>query len=238
MSVVLPTHHFFQFSLLFPPIKYLIMANIDYLAMGDTSNKALRLTDEEASEYNHCAKIIGTNVQAYMMTEGYTEEFRHDHIPVMLFGDDKGEFLQELTRKQMSAHSEGLSVKGLLHGIWKTLVSTPEPPDVLIAFKARSQWTPQETVAAISHFQKWVVQYNLLLEAYNFIEDDTRVATARGHYLEEDTIPDTGLAFFLSDHNVPLLRGFVAQNIQEHLDIYGQWGRYWTEDFRLNDVLF
>ena len=211
-----------------PPINYTypMMADIDDVPMVDTSNKALCVTEKEADAYEKCADIIGADVRAYIETKRYTKGFGHDHIPVMLFGDDEGDFLKEITTEQKRAYSEGLNLEDYMKSCWKMLLSTPKPPEVLIAFEPNSGWTPQETILQISHFQEWVVTYNLLLEARKFVDNGYRVLIARHHYLEKDMIPNNGIVFFLSDQNIPLVRAMVARNIREHLDKHD---KYWTE---------
>ena len=144
----------------------------------------------------------------------------------MVFGDDEGEFLKEITRKQKRAYSEGLNVEDYMKMCWKRLLSTPKPSQVLIQFEPNSRWTPQKTIQEISHFQEWLVTYNLLLEAHKFVDSGYRVLIARRHYLEKDIIPNNGIAFFLSDQNIPLVGAMVARNIREHLDKHK---KYWTE---------
>ena len=208
------------------PINSPMMADIDDVPMVDTSNKALLVTDNKVDVYDRCADIIGGDVRAYMKTKGYTKRFGHEHIPVMVFGDDEGEFLKEITRKQKRAYSEGLNVEDYMNMCWKWLLSTPKPSEVLIQFEPNSRWTPQKTIQEISHFQEWVVTYNLLLEARKFVDSGYRVITARRHYLEKDIIPNNGIAFFLSDQNIPLVGAMVDRNIREHLQKHK---KYWTE---------
>ena len=71
-----------------------------------------------------------------------------------------------------------------------------------------------------------MVVHNLLFQAHRFLGDDSWAGGARNRYLEDDVIPNKGIAYFLSDHNRPLVRAFVAKNIREHL---GKGIQYWTE---------
>ena len=200
------------------------MADIDYVHMADASNKALQISDKQVETYCRCADMVGADVRAYTGSTKHTETFGYD-MPVMVFGDDKGDFLKEITREQKRAHSEGLSVPEYMM-CWKTLLSTSKPPKVWIVFEPSDAGNPQEIVFEIGHFQEWVVVHNLLFQAYRFLGDGCWARGVRNQYLKDDVIPNNGIAFFLSDHNRPLLRAFVAQNIREHL---GKGVQYWTE---------
>ena len=192
---------------------------------GDMSNKALRITDEELDACDRFADMIGADVRAYMETKG-KKKFGH-RIPVMVFGDDQGDFLKEITREQKRAYSEGLSVHDYMNS-WETHLSTAKPPMVLIVFEPDTYWTAQEIVLEISLFQEWLVVYNELRNAHRFLADRFDVSALRkNYYLEEDTIPNNAvIAFFLCDHNAALIRAFLAQKITKHLR---KGEKYWTE---------
>lgn len=188
---------------------------------GDPSESYLTpLTDDLMADLRGDAHNFGIDATSYVTTsEDWKDDFGYPHIPPLLLSfDDEGEFMNEIISVQKEAQGMKHDYDKYMMENWSSLLATKEPPTVSIAFKPETNWSTKQIDTKVDAFRFWLVKYNLLIDAYNFVRDTTRITNARAYHKINKNAYNGINPFWLEPHNIILFRAMVSRTISEHLN--------------------